>query len=1812
MRMFADRESSVNNLKKCGEELLKTTEDEPTKQQIEKDLSKVNTLWDTLKHQVDERHARIDETVVVAEKFNDNIKGVGAKLDQIDEKLKQFNLPSAQVSEVKEQIEHVNELAVECSTVEPLLAAVQLDIKNLDPYCTDDDSFAVHDKYEKLRERYEQVLDNCHGKKHNLTRAHDILEVFYDKQQKLADWLESVETDLKDVQSNEGTGESVGKVKKIQKDLIAKKPDVGQLLDLSKELKIVVKEDEYSQINEASKNVEERYKNVKAQVDETARDMIMAKEKIQMFELKLNGLKDWTNQQLNKYRSMQAIDVHADKIKEQLNEHQDFTVEIKGKDPQFEELYDLGETILMVCDEEEGPVFGDRIDNLKFNKQQLDKGATERYNLLVEALLLAQQFADLSKDIEGRLSNTEHLLNLIDEEKSRGSDIQKEKLTNIEDNIKQLQPLMDSLQRTGSDLITLSGNSENSNEIREAIDECVKRWEMLQLNSEDKGITIEAAAEQVEAVWNDLEVLMEKLQLVKEIFKSQVPIPVQEALINDELQKLTELEATLAEMDTPVHNMNNSINNILKEDPNSPFSTSLKDRQRKLGNLWKFINEACANRKNSLEESSDASRKFWSGLGTLEDTLLDVQTKMADQSDPGLEPEAIAAILSDHDKLHLELDGNESIISVLAEVTPCLVNHATQEDKIDVYKKLTNITEQWDAIEATWSKRKKELEQLKVITVEFVSEQTRVEKWLDEAEENLKTYTLIPTDLQGLKDQLRSLRSFHRDLAKHQNEITRLTQKGDVLAEKVNYEGSQIVRHILETIHKRWEDLLDKPYDTQQQLEEALLERGHLGFAIDELLVWIEQTKGSLGSEGELIKDKKFIEVEISKLKVITNDVMAHKLSVNSCQKAAENLLGDSNAPNKADLEDKLSRLNIGWEEIQQMLKDREAKLDGALEDSKNFQTEVHELLTWLSEAKVVLKSSGPYGGKVAAVTKQLDKHRDFMRVVEVRKQSYILIVETFEILIQSSDMSSARILELTLHEIKSAWEEVGSLAEKILNELLSTLKNAQTLEDFMSEIEIWIVRVEGSFSLFANVSTLLESIKDQITEFDEIYVEVTEKRETFRSLRKTAENVVDRCVPEDAELVNKELEDLSKKWKNLNNKLKERKKVLDENYEQSKVFFEGYEQLMAFLDDIEGKINNDLSVGRDANSVKSQMRKHKEFQNELGKKQTKLNIIVKAGKTLCDKSQPEEVEVIDEKIGSLRGRWDAVCVLSVDRQHKLEEALLFHGMFQDAVQALLDWVNAVEPTMVSETAIMGDRDTVKFLVDNHKTFMRDFAKRKGNYESILKTGEAMLVEGKVENVEILIELLENLKGRWESLSHTSRTKQERLQSAFTLAIEFKTGCMSCVNNLADLEDKLKEQGPVAEDVAGINKMLEEFSEFQKRLDAEEVSVNACLKKGEVILRFCHPSSLHTVRHQVAIVKKRWTDVSGWARLRKARLDEGLQELLDEERVAQVLMEWITEMELLLEEREKVSLPEEYNLLVQLLNEHKSTLTESEKKQVDYGKITKRAKRKPLSHSQRHSTVSTRDRKMTSQREFANAVIEHLSKRWQKLWLVLLDRRRRIEERLEEIRILKASAEFNWEEWRTRYNNWLHDSKSRVLDMWRHNDSDKDNKLTREEFVHGLSDTNFPSERWEIELVFDKLKRGILITYTDFMDGLKGRKRKADKPKTESEEIHDIIGSEVAKCCCAHKFLMLKVDEGKYRFGETQKLRLVRILRSMVMVRVGGGWESLIEFLTKNDPCRGKSSDTLIGWILHHDKFILKFHNLMFYYRQNDDMDIFK
>ncbi|MGH0117215.1 UNVERIFIED_CONTAM: hypothetical protein FKN15_046136 [Acipenser sinensis] len=72
-------------------------------------------------------------------------------------------------------------------------------------------------------------------------------------------------------------------------------------------------------------------------------------------------------------------------------------------------------------------------------------------------------------------------------------------------------------------------------------------------------------------------------------------------------------------------------------------------------------------------------------------------------------------------------------------------------------------------------------------------------------------------------------------------------------------------------------------------------------------------------------------------------------------------------------------------------------------------------------------------------------------------------------------------------------------------------------------------------------------------------------------------------------------------------------------------------------------------------------------------------------------------------------------------------------------------------------------------------------------------------------------------------------------------------------------------------------------------------------------------------------------------------------------------------------------------------------------------------------------------------------------------------------------------------------------------------------------------------------------------------------------------------------CNCSHRFSIEYLSEGRYRLGD--KILFIRMLHGKhVMVRVGGGWDTLQGFLLKYDPCRVLQFTTLEQKILAFQK----------------------
>ncbi|ESO09738.1 hypothetical protein HELRODRAFT_117141 [Helobdella robusta] len=203
--------------------------------------------------------------------------------------------------------------------------------------------------------------------------------------------------------------------------------------------------------------------------------------------------------------------------------------------------------------------------------------------------------------------------------------------------------------------------------------------------------------------------------------------------------------------------------------------------------------------------------------------------------------------------------------------------------------------------------------------------------------------------------------------------------------------------------------------------------------------------------------------------------------------------------------------------------------------------------------------------------------------------------------------------------------------------------------------------------------------------------------------------------------------------------------------------------------------------------------------------------------------------------------------------------------------------------------------------------------------------------------------------------------------------------------------------------------------------------------------------------------------------------------------------------------------------------------------------------------------------------------------KWREIWRLSVERKKVLQETLEHLIELDRFSNFEFDEWRSRYLNWIKSERLRIMDFFRRHDKQGYGTLTREQFVKGFMNSGFPTNKMELSSVFDRFAKNGQLDYMNFIEILKNYKSDpsgfASSPREISNwrQVDDEVVNQISRCQCCKQFPAFKLADGKYTFGSKSKQYLLRFVNRTVMVRVGGGWVSLDEFLATNDPCRAKN-----------------------------------
>ncbi|XP_059256183.1 dystonin isoform X3 [Mustela nigripes] len=1663
---------------------------------------------------------------------------------------------------------------------------------------TGDEVLIIQDKLEAIKVRYKDITKLSTDVAKTLEQALQLARRLHSTREELCAWLDRVEVELLSYETQVLTGDTASQAQARQKELKKEAKNSKALLDSLNEVSSALLELVPWRAREGLEKMvaedNERYRLVSDTITQKVEEIDAAILRSQQFDQAADAELSWIAETEKKLMSLGDIRLEQEQTSAQLQLQKTFTMEILRHKDIIDELVKSGHKIMATCSEEEKQSMKKKLDKVLKNYDAICQVNSERYLQLERAQSLVNQFWETYEELWPWLTETQRIISQLPAPALEYETLrqQQEEHRQLRELIAEHKPHIDKMNKTGPQLLELSPGEGFS--IQEKYVAADTLYGQIKEDVKKRAVALDEAISQSTQFHDKIDQILESLERIVERLRQPPSISAEVEKIKEQISENKNVSVDMEKLQPLYETLKKRGEEMIARSEGTDKDISARAVQDKLDQMvfiWENIHTLVEEREAKLLDVMELAEKFWCDHMSLVVTTKDTQDFIRDLEDPGIDPSVVKQQQEAAEAIKEEIDGLQEELDIVINLGSELIAACGEPDKPIVKKSIDELNSAWDSLNKAWKDRVDKLEEAMQTAVQYQDGLQAVFDWVDIAGGKLASMSPIGTDLETVKQQIEELKQFKSEAYQQQIEMERLNHQAELLLKKVTEESDKhTVQDPLMELKLIWDSLDERIINRQHKLEGALLALGQFQHALDELLTWLTHTEGLLSEQKPVGGDPKAIEIELAKHHVLQNDVLAHQSTVEAVNKAGNDLIESSAGEEASSLQNKLEVLNQRWKNVLEKTEQRKQQLDGALRQAKGFHGEIEDLQQWLTDTERHLLASKPLGGLPETAREQLNAHMEICAAFDVKEETYKSLMQKGQQMLARCP-KSAETIDQDLNNLKEKWESVETKLNERKTKLEEALNLAMEFHNSLQDFINWLTQAEQTLNVASRPSLILDTVLFQIDEHKVFANEVNSHREQIIELDKTGTHLKYFSQKQDVVLIKNLLISVQSRWEKVVQRLVERGRSLDEARKRAKQFHEAWSKLMEWLEESEKSLDSELEIANDPDKIKTQLAQHKEFQKSLGAKHSVYDTTNRTGRSLKEKTTLADDNLkLDDMLSELRDKWDTICGKSVERQNKLEEALLFSGQFTDALQALIDWLYRVEPQLAEDQPVHGDIDLVMNLIDNHKVFQKELGKRTSSVQA-LKRSARELIEGSRDDSSWVKVQMQELSTRWETVCALSISKQTRLEAALRQAEEFHSVVHALLEWLAEAEQTLRFHGALPDDEDALRTLIDQHKEFMKKLEEKRAALNKATSMGDAVLAICHPDSITTIKHWMTIIRARFEEVLAWAKQHQQRLASALAGLIAKQELLEALLAWLQWAETTLSDKDKEVIPQEIEEVKALIAEHQTFMEEMTRKQPDVDKVTKTYKRRAADPSSLQSHIPVLDKGRAGRKRFPasslypsgsqtqietkNPRVNLLVSKWQQVWLLALERRRKLNDALDRLEELREFANFDFDIWRKKYMRWMNHKKSRVMDFFRRIDKDQDGKITRQEFIDGILSSKFPTSRLEMSAVADIFDRDGdgYIDYYEFVAALHPNKD-AYKPVTDADKIEDEVTRQVAKCKCAKRFQVEQIGDNKYRFGDSQQLRLVRILRSTVMVRVGGGWMALDEFLVKNDPCR--------------------------------------
>merc|ERR1719376_890653 len=413
---------------------------------------------------------------------------------------------------------------------------------------------------------------------------------------------------------------------------------------------------------------------------------------------------------------------------------------------------------------------------------------------------------------------------------------------------------------------------------------------------------------------------------------------------------------------------------------------------------------------------------------------------------------------------------------------------------------------------------------------------------------------------------------------------------------------------------------------------------------------------------------------------------------------------------------------------------------------------------------------------------------------------------------------SQAANIMRPLGEVNRRWDDlmqnINDRHRVLENALLKMGQFQHTLKELLNWIEQTSKNLDGLKPVFGDPQVIeveLAKLKITINDIQAHQSSVDALNDAGRQLIESDKG------SEDASQTQKKLQELNKKWDNLQEKALGKQTDLENALRDAQSFSNEVQDLLLWLGDIDQAISASKPTGGLPETARDQLIRYMELYDELEENRSKVENALQQGQEYLKRSREGSATNLNHALRTLKTKWESVLNKANDKKIKFEISLKEATDFAEMIEQFTNWLTDAENFLNDQQPVSRILDIVVQQVEEHQNFKKDITAH--------------------QDVILIKNLLVSVQHRWQKVVSKAADRTKALDIAFKDAKEFSGAWNELISWLDEAEQTLDElAATVGNDPEKIKIQIAKHKEFQKQLGTKQQMYHMTMKLGKAIL----------------------------------------------------------------------------------------------------------------------------------------------------------------------------------------------------------------------------------------------------------------------------------------------------------------------------------------------------------------------------------------